>query len=96
MRPTKKQEKALEVIGTVNKSNYSRELNIKISDKIDNAEVKSTHNLFELVERLLKRYPLLSHLDYRVWQTDAQEKLWTKIAEYANLVDVTVVTKNRK
>jgi hypothetical protein len=96
MRPTKEQEKALEVIGTVNKSNYSRELNIKISDKIDNAEVKSTHNLFELVERLLKRYPLLSHLDYRVWQTDAQEKLWTKIAEYANLVDVTVVTKNRK
>ena len=79
----------------MNKSNHGRELNIKIADKIDNAEVKTTHNLFEFVERLLKRYPLLSHLDYRVWNTNSQEELWTKIAEYANLVDVTVVTKKR-
>ena len=67
-----------------------------VSNKIDKDKIKPTHNLFELTDRLAKRYPLLSALDYHVWNNNKIEELWTKIAEYANLVDVTVVTKNRK
>ena len=71
-------------------------MNINVSNKIDKDKIKPTHNLFELTDRLAKRYPLLSELDYHVWSHDKIKELWTKIAEYANLVDVTVVTKNRK
>ena len=96
MRPTKKQQKALEVINNVNAQGYARKLNIKISDKIDSSKVTPTHDLFQLVEKVAKRYPLLCNIQYRIWNNKEIEDLWTKIAEYANLVDVTVVTKNRK
>jgi hypothetical protein len=96
MRPTKSDNKTLDLIGNVDGSGYSRRLNINVSDKIDKSKVKPTHNLFELTDRLLKRYPLLAHLEYRCWNNKKIEDLWTRIVEYANLVDVTVVTKNRK
>ena len=96
MRPTKSDNKTLDLIGNVDGSGYCRRLNINVSDKIDKSKVKPTHNLFELTDRLLKRYPLLAHLEYRCWNNKKIEDLWTRIVEYANLVDVTVVTKNRK
>ena len=96
MRPTKKQKKALEVINNVDAQGYSRRLNIKISDKIDSSKVKPTHDLFQLVERVAKRYPLLCHVQYSIWNDKEIENLWTKIAEYANLVDITVVNNDRK
>jgi len=98
MRPTKEESAALDTINNVDNSTagYSRRLNINVSNKIDKDKIKPTHNLFELTDRLAKRYPLLSELDYHVWNNNKIEELWTKIAEYANLVDVTVVTKNRK
>ncbi|HAI17790.1 MAG TPA: hypothetical protein DCM10_07100 [Xanthomarina gelatinilytica] len=96
MRPTKSDNKTLDLIGNVDGSGYCRRLNINVSDKIDKSKVKPTHNLFELTDRLLKRYPLLAHLEYRCWNNKKIEDLWARIVEYANLVDVTVVTKNRK
>jgi len=96
MRPTKEQQKALDVISNVDTSSgYSRKLTINISDKIDSSK-KSTHNLFNLVEKVQKRYPLLSHIEYRTWHNEKIEELWTRVADYVNLVDVTVITKNRK
>lgn len=96
MRPTKEQQKALDVISNVDTSSgYSRKLTINISDKIDSSK-KSTHNLFDLVEKVQKRYPLLSHIEYRTWHNEKIEELWTRVADYVNLVDVTVITKNRK
>ena len=96
MRPTKEQQKALDIISNVDTSSgYSRKLTINISDKIDSSK-KPTHNLFNLVERVQKRYPLLSHIEYRVWNNNKIEDLWTRVAEYVNLIDVTVITKNRK
>ena len=96
MRPTKSDNKTLDLIGNIDGNGYSRRLNINVSDKIDKSKVKPTHNLFELTDRLLKRYPLLAHLEYRCWNNKKIEDLWTRIVEYANLVDVTVVTRNRK
>ena len=96
MRPTKKQKKALEVINNVDAQGYSRRLNIKISDKIDSSKVKPTHDLFQLVERVAKRYPLLCSIQYSIWNDKEIEDLWAKIAEYANLVDITVVNNDRK
>jgi hypothetical protein len=96
MRPTKKQKEALEVINNVNAQGYSRRLNIKISDKIDSSKVKPTHDLFQLVDRVAKRYPLLRHVQYSIWNDKEIQNLWTKIAEYANLVDITVVNNDRK
>jgi len=86
----------LEVINNVDAQGYSRRLNIKISDKIDSSKVKPTHDLFQLAERVAKRYPLLCHVEYSIWNDKEIENLWTKIAEYANLVDITVVNNDRK
>jgi hypothetical protein len=96
MRPTKKQKKALEVINNVSSQCQSRRLNIKISDKINNSKVKPSHDLFQLVDRVAKRYPILCHVQYGVWNNKEIEETWTRIAEYANLVDITVVNNDRK
>lgn len=95
MKPTKEQQKALDVINNVESSGGSRNLLIKISDKIDNSK-KPTHDLFDLANKAQKRYPLLSNIDYNFWDKNKIQNLWTKVAEYVNLIDITVITKNRK
>ena len=73
MRPTKEESAALDTINNVdNSTGYSRRLNINVSNKIDKDKIKPTHNLFELTDRLAKRYPLLSALDYHVWNNNKQ------------------------
>ena len=95
MRPTKNQEKQLEVLSNVDGGSY-RELNIDLASRIEKLDFKPTHNLFDLVEQVMKRYDLLSAVDYHTYNTKKIEKLWTKVVEYVNLIDVTVVSKKNK
>ena len=95
MRPTKNQEKQLEVLSSVDGGSY-RELNIDLASRIEKLDFKPTHNLFDLVEQVMKRYDLLSAVDYHTYNTKKIEKLWTKVVEYVNLIDVTVVSKKNK
>ena len=95
MRPTKNQEKQLEVLSNVDGGSY-RELNIDLASRIEKLDFKPTHNLFDLVEQVMKRYDLLSVVDYHTYNTKKIEKLWTKVVEYVNLIDVTVVSKKNK
>ena len=95
MRPTKNQEKQLEVLSNVDGGSY-RELNIDLASRIEKLDFKPTHNLFDLVEQVMKRYDLLSAVDYHTYNTKKIEKLWAKVVEYVNLIDVTVVSKKNK
>jgi adenine C2-methylase RlmN of 23S rRNA A2503 and tRNA A37 len=49
-----------------------------------------------LVDQVMKQYDLLSAVEYHTYNTKKIEKLWTKIVEYVNLIDVTVVSKKNK
>ncbi len=95
MRPSKDQEKQLELLSNVDGGSY-RELNIDLASRIEKLDFNPTHNLFYLVDQVMKQYDLLSAVEYHTYNTKKTEKLWTKIVEYVNLIDVTVVSKKNK
>jgi hypothetical protein len=100
MKPTKFESETLESICklvTVDTNNYHGprlDLHIDTKDEQGN-NAKATHDLFMLDKKMRDLYPLLTSLEWRVWNQSEIDTLWDKIIEYVNLVDITVVSKKK-
>jgi hypothetical protein len=101
MKPTKFELETLESIRKLvtvetNSYHHSPRLDLQIDTKDEQGNnAKPTHDLFVLDKKVRDLYPLLTSLEWRIWNQSDTEILWDKIIEYINLVDVTVVSKNK-